>query len=153
MRLGMIGGVKSNGSYWQSLDGQGLAHSPDYVDYSQLYREFTFDRQAGYVVVGRRNGVTVYAAPDYLKWDNGVYRMVSANIYLALAAERDAFAPTRSEIKALYDQCSHIPMPTQPIWETGGPGSSELYTDQINAKLKGLNLGPVCHGKEFYQVD
>ena len=153
MRLGMIGGVKSGGGYWQSLDGKGTAHRETYVDYSQLYREFTHERKAGYVVVGERDGRTVYAAPDCLRTGDA-YTMVSAAAYKRIAAERGALIPTRDEIKTLYAQCRHITMPTQPIWKTGGSGDPVAYTRAVDAVLKGIPDGtPVAHGKEFYAID
>lgn len=152
MRLGMIGGVKPGG-YWQSLDGKGTAHAETYVDYSQLYREFTHTRKPGYVVVGERKGRTVYAAPDYER-NRDSYIMVSAAAYKRLAQEHGALIPTRDEIKALYAQCHHITMPTQLIWKTGGTGDPVAYTRAIDAVLKGLPPGtPVAHGKEFYEVE
>lgn len=94
--LGMIGGVKPDGvSYWQSLDGSGRAHAanPEYKDYSQLFREYTFEARPGYVPVGQRDGRTVYAAPDYMRGEDGNYVNVSAADAERIARERGSLIP------------------------------------------------------------
>jgi hypothetical protein len=154
MRLGMIGGVKPNGGYYQDLDDNGRAHSPTYKDYSQLFRHWTHVETEGYVKVGDRDGKPVYAAPDYLRDINGNYLMVSAADAARLADKLKGIMPTRAEIKALYARAHAIPMATQPIWKTGGPGSSEQYTRAIDKTLDNLPHGaPVKHGKEFFRAD
>lgn len=142
--LGMIGGVKPDGvSYWQSLDGSGRAHAanPEYKDYSQLFREYTFEARPGYVPVGQRDGRTVYAAPDYMRGEDGNYVNVSAADAERIARERGSLIPTRDEYKALTEQAKHIPMPTFP----NGVGDNAVYTQRV-----GDVSGPVVHGKEFF---
>lgn len=151
--LGMIGGVRGDGGYWQSFDGDGLAHAanPGYTDYSQLFRDYTFEQKPGYVPVGERDGQTVYAAPDYLRGEDGNYMPVSAADVQRLAAERGGLVPTRDEVAALYDVATQIPMPTQPIGETGGPGNPAAYTAAVTQALGGqAPTGPIAHGKEFF---
>lgn len=147
--LGMIGGVRGNGQYWQPLDGQGMAHAsnPDYADYSQLFREYGTTQQEGWVPVGERDGQAVYAAPDYARDEAGNYMPVSAADAQRLAAERGTMLPTREEVAALYGQAQQIPMPTQPIGETGGPGDPVAYTRALGELPQGV---PVAHGKEFF---
>lgn len=146
VQLGMIGGVKPGGGYWQGLDGNGLAHAsdPSYEDYSQRFREFSFAEKPGWVPVGQRDGRTVYAAPDYVKTD-GVYDMFSAGEATKYAGTHGLLLPTRDEVKSFYDQATHIPMPTQNIGAMGGPGDAAAYTAAI-----GDVQGPVVHGKEWY---
>lgn len=145
--LGMIGGVKGPGQYWQSLDGSGTAHAsnPGYTDYSQLFREYTFDPKPGYVPVGERDGRTVYAAPDYMRGEDGNYVNVSASQAQAMAQERGLLIPTRDEYKNLAQQAHHIAMPTF----ANGNGDPAAYTQQVMAQMEGVQ-GPVLHGKEFF---
>ena len=154
--LGMIGGVRGPGQYWQGLDGSGMAHAanPDYADYSQLFREYTFEQRPGYVPVGERDGRTVFAAPDYTRGEDGNYLPVSAAEAQRLAADRGALIPTRDEVKALYGQATQIPMPTQPIGETGGAGDPAAYTAAVDGLLADVAPGSaIVHGKEFYSPD
>jgi len=147
--LGMIGGVKADGGYWQGLDSAGKAHAnnPDYVDYSQGPREYTFEEKPGYVLVGERNGRKVYAAPDYAKDKDGNYLAVSSNEYKRLAKETGALLPTREEVKSLLSQAKHITMPTF----ANGIGTSEEYTKRVKALMGDLPEGTVvAHAKEFY---
>ena len=146
--LGMIGGVKPDGGTYQSLDGSGTAHAPDYKDYSQLFREYRFDPPDDtWVAVGERDGKTLYAAPDYARDESGNYLSVSAADAQRLAQERGTVIPTRDEVKALYGKAEKIPMPTQPIGETGGTGDSAAYTAAVGEVPAGK---AVVHGKEFF---
>lgn len=148
--LGMIGGVKPDGGVYQSLDGSGTAHAsnPEYRDYSQLFREYRFDPpDETWVAVGKRDGKTLYAAPDYARDESGNYLSVSAADAQRLAQERGTVIPTRGEVKVLYSKAEHIPMPTQPIGETGGTGDSAAYTAAIGEVPPGK---AVVHGKEFF---
>ena len=151
--LGMIGGVKDQDTVWQSFDGSGMAHSADYKDYSQLFREYTTEQKEGYVPVGDMNGQTVYASPDYAKDENGNYISVNKNEAVALAAERGSIIPTREMVKELYAKSTRIPMATQPIGQNGGTGDTALYTQSIReaATAQGVKPGQsIVHGKEFF---
>lgn len=143
--LGMIGGVRGPNDYWQSLDGSGRAHAanPAYKDYSQLYREYTFEPKPGYVPVGPRDGRMVYAAPDYMRDANGNYMPVSAADVERIASETNAIIPTREEVKNLYGQAKHLTMPTF----ANGIGDSAAYTSALNLEEV---TGPIVHGKEFF---
>lgn len=152
-RLGMIGGVKDQDTVWQSFDGSGMAHSADYKDYSQLFREYTTEKKEGYVPVGDMNGQTVYASPDYAKDENGNYISVNKNEAVALAAERGSILPTREMVKELYAKSTRIPMAIQPIGQTGGTGDTGLYTQKIQEAIaaQGVKAGQsIVHGKEFF---
>lgn len=151
--LGMIGGVKDDKNVWQSFDGSGMAHSADYKDYSQLFREYTTEQKEGYVPVGEMNGQTVYASPDYAKDENGNYISVNKDEAVALAAERGSILPTREMVKELYAKSTRIPMAIQPIGETGGTGDTALYTQKINEAVAQRGVKPgqsIVHGKEFF---
>lgn len=151
--LGMIGGVKDDKNVWQSFDGSGMAHSADYKDYSQLFREYTTEQKEGYVPVGEMNGQTVYASPDYAKDENGNYISVNKDEAVALAAERGSILPTREMVKELYVKSTRIPMAIQPIGETGGTGDTALYTQKINEAVAQRGVKPgqsIVHGKEFF---
>lgn len=143
--LGMIGGVRGPNDYWQSLDGSGRAHAanPAYKDYSQLYREYTFEPKPGYVPVGERDGKTVYAAPDYMRDEAGNYVPISAADVERIASETNAIIPTREEVKNLYGQAEHLTMPTF----ANGIGDSAAYTSALNLEEV---TGPIVHGKEFF---
>ena len=154
-QLGMIGGVRDGTRVWQSFGGSGMAHSSDYRDYSQLYREYTTTKKKGYVEVGKtEDGQTVYAAPDYLKDKDGNYVKVSKDDAIRIAGEMNALMPTRDWVKSAYSKATRVPMPTQPIYKTpGSEGDSALYTRKINEafKKKGIKPGAfVVHGKEFF---
>lgn len=159
--LGMIGGVKGDGSYWQGLDSAGRDHTKagdipgggiNHKDYSQLFREYTFEAKPGYVPVGDRNGRTVYAAPDYMRDAAGNYVSVSAADVPRLAAQNGGLVPTRAEVKALYGRAEHVTMPTSADFgKPGGQGTSAEYTALARERMAGIPEGtPVVHGKEFY---
>ena len=151
--LGMIGGVKDDKNVWQSFDGKGQAHDATYKDYSQLFREYTFEKKEGYIPVGEQNGRTVYAAPDYAKDADGNYISVNKNEATAMAKEMGGIVPTRDMVKSLYSQAVRIPMPTQAIGSKGGTGDSALYTQKVNEAIqsRGVEAGSViAHGKEFF---
>jgi hypothetical protein len=150
-RLGMIGGVKPGGGYWQNLNASGTAHSEGYVDYSQLYREYTHKPKSGYIKVGSRNGQAVYASPDYLRDRDGVYVMVSATAYEHYADKFEALLPRRSEVRNMLMACHRITMPTQ------NPTNSDMhiYTKKVDAAVAKAGIDPdepISHGKEFYVV-
>lgn len=154
--LRMIGGVRSDGNYWQGLDGMGAAHAsnPNYRDYSQLAREYTFEAKQGYVPVGDRDGRTVYAAPDYVRDADGNYLSVSAADAERMAAENGWLIPTRAEYKALAQKATKVTMPTQKIGEKGGAGDSVAYSRAVAEAMVDIAPGtPVIHGKEFFQAD
>lgn len=156
-QLGMIGGVKPDGTPWQSLDASGRAHAsnPNYEDYSQLFREYRFDRpDESWVQVGERDGRPVYAAPDYARDENGNYINVSAAEAQQLAQERGTVIPTRDEYRALYENANRVPMPTSADFGAEpGQGTPEQYTAMASQRMQeaGLQPGqPVVHGKEFF---
>lgn len=151
--LGMIGGVKDDENVWQSFDGKGQAHDAAYKDYSQLFREYTFEKKDGYIPVGEQNGRTVYAAPDYAKDEDGNYISVNKNEAASMAKEMGGIVPTRDMVKNLYSKAVRIPMPTQAIGSEGGTGDSALYTQKVNEAIqsRGVEAGSViAHGKEFF---
>ena len=159
--MGMIGGVKAGGGYWQGLDSSGRDHTREgdipggginHKDYSQLFREYTFEAKPGYVPVGDRNGRAVYAAPDYLRDDAGNYVSVSAADAARLAAERGTLVPLRSEVKALYGRAQHVTMPNSgDFGKPGGQGTPAEYSALARERMAGIPEGtPVVHGKEFY---
>lgn len=153
--LGMIGGVKDDVNVYQPFDKEGKAHAknPEYKDYSQLFREYTTEEKEGYIPVGELNGKTVYAAPDYARDEDGNYLNVSTADAARMAEEMGSVLPTRDMVKNLYDKAVRIPMPTQPIGETGGAGDPALYTSKINEAIQSLGVeegAPIVHGKEFF---
>jgi hypothetical protein len=149
----MIGGVRDNSRVWQSFNASGMAHSTDYKDYSQLFREYTTKKKNGYVEVGKtKDGKPVYAAPDNYKDKSGNYVMVSKDDAIRMAKEMGSIMPQREWVKNMYGQATRVRMATQPIYKTGGSGDSLEYTTKINAALKkkGYKQGLVVHGKEFF---
>jgi len=152
-QLGMIGGVRDDSRVWQSFNASGMAHSTDYKDYSQLFREYTTTKKNGYVEVGKtKDGKPVYAAPDNYKDKDGNYVMVSKDDAIRMAKEMGSIMPQREWVKNMYGQATRVRMATQPIYKTGGSGDSLEYTTKINAALKkkGYKQGLVVHGKEFF---
>jgi len=154
-QLGMIGGVRDANRVWQSFGSSGMAHSSDYRDYSQLFREYTTTKKKGYYEVGKTaDGQTVYAAPDYHKDKDGNYLGVSKDDAVRLAEEYGSLIPQRDWVKRLYGGALRLRMPTQPIYKTGGEGDSTKYTAAINAaikKNKKYKKGAlIVHGKEFF---
>lgn len=150
--LGMIGGVKPDGSAWQSLTGQGRAHAsnPDYEDYSQLFREYRFDPPSNdWMPVGERQGRTVYAAPDYARDAQGNYINVSAAEAEQMAQARGSLIPTREEYTNLFNNGTRVPMPT------GDPATktSAQYTQGTQSLIDQMGIDPsstLVHGKEFF---
>lgn len=154
--LGMIGGVKdaASGTVWQGFGSSGMAHDPTYKDYSQLFREYTTTKKAGYVAVGKtQDGQAVYAAPDYAKDKQGNYLMVNKVDAVNMARQMGSLIPEREWVKSLYGQAKLIPMQIQSIYKTpGSTGDSVLYTQKVNEVMKKLGYtgGLVAHGKEFF---
>lgn len=162
-RLAMVGGVKPGG-YWQPFEaGKGGAHlgDPTYTDYSMRERVYTTDPSAkarGWPAVGFRNGKTIYAAPDYVRDEQGRYTMASEEaINKAIAADPYRVRPEMDEVQALHYIAKHLDMPTQDI-SAGGAGDVAAYTDAINAELARMGIDPtnvtvpIVHGKEFYAL-
>ncbi|WP_422028201.1 cell wall hydrolase [Roseovarius sp.] len=156
-RLGMIGGVKNDRDVYQGFDAKGRAHAsnPEYADYSQLFREYRFNSpDDSWIAVGKRDGKTVYAAPDYARDESGNYLSVSAAEAERLAQDRGSIIPTRDEVKAVYDKAKRVRMPTSADFgKKGGEGTSEEYTALVTQRMRDEGIGPgdaVVHGKEFY---
>lgn len=151
--LRMIGGVNNNDVYQTLGAGGGGAHDASYRDYSQLFREYTTQKKAGYVEVGSFSGMPVYAAPDYAKDSSGNYIKVNKNDAVRMAAELGGIIPTREMVNNVYQKAARVNMATQPIYKTGGEGDSAQYTQEINRRLQEKNIQAgqlVVHGKEFY---
>jgi hypothetical protein len=165
-QMGMLGGAKGNGGYWQTVLGK--AHTgngnPAHRDYSQLYRVYTYEKSPGYVMVGYRNGREVYAAPDYLRDpQTGNYVSVAAederhpdNSAVHIAEKHGWLIPTESEIRAVQRMGLHVKMPQGNGNDTEwGPKNSE-YTRRADAAAFAAgwdSTGMVVHGKELGMPD
>jgi hypothetical protein len=137
--LAIFGGVGNQGNLYHGWDsGHRWAHDNDYADYSQMYREFTYEPKEGYVPVGQREGRTVYAAPapEYVGG-----QQVSRDLYVDEAKRRGALIPTEDEMRAFYEQAQAVRMPTIP--RGGGPNDRISFDDVPD--------GPWYGPKEFYR--
>lgn len=153
--LAMFGGSNGNGGFYHDwTSGHRWAHDNTYQDYSQHYREFTFQPKKGYIPVGERDGRTVYASPtpEYVN-NSGVSR----DAYVSEARRRGALIPTESEMRSLYSQSTAVSMPTSGSWGApGGVGTTSQYNSVLKERLKaaGVTEGqPYYAGKEFYRAD
>lgn len=149
-QLGMIGGV-DGADFHQRLDASGRAHTgkgnPGHKDYSQLYREYTFEAKPGYVEVGERGGKKVYAAPDYARNPDGSYLRVSATDALTKAKDEGGLIPTRDEYKSLVGQATKINMHTD---DPDDPASAGRYDAAVADAVAAAGGKPVVHAKEFF---
>lgn len=165
--LAIVGGSKtasaagsfSESNLLHSFGNRSHAGDNDYEDYSQMFREFTFQPKDGYIEVGNRGGAPVFAAPqpEFFVDGSGNLVPVDRNLYSQMVAQRDALIPTTAELESLYSQIDGVPFRGQNIYDPsradyvgplGNVGAAAANLEQYGFTNTGS--GPAFYGpKEF----